>query len=127
MRRLLILTLTTLLVCVAVCTASQIVIDRLLTRAHDMNTEIHMAMEEGDETAARDGLVALATYWDEYRGILEVLCDHEDLHNVGEHIIEARICMDYTDAEDFYTAVALIGEGIDHLMDQEKLTWSNLC
>ena len=92
MRRLLILTLATLLVCVAVCTASQIVIDRLLTRAHDMNTEIHMAMEKGDETAARDGLVALATYWDEYRGILEVLCDHEDLHNVGEHIIEARIC-----------------------------------
>ncbi len=25
-----------------------------------------------------------------------------------------------------YTPI-LIGEGIDHLMDQEKLTWSNLC
>ena len=55
MRRLLILTLATLLVCVAVCTASQIVIDRLLTRAHDMNTEIHMAMEKGDESAPRGG------------------------------------------------------------------------
>ncbi len=127
MRRLLILTLATLLVCAAVCTASQIAIDRLLTRAHDMNTEIHAAMENGDATGARDGLVALATYWDEHREILEILCDHEDLHNVGEHIIEARICMDCADAEDFYTAVALIGEGIEHLMDQEKLSWSNLC
>lgn len=127
MRRLLILTLATLLVCAAVCTASQIAIDRLLTRAHDMNTEIHAAMENGDATGARDGLVALATYWDEHREILEILCDHEDLHNVGERIIEARICMDCADAEDFYTAVALIGEGIEHLMDQEKLSWSNLC
>lgn len=127
MRRLTITTLATLLVCVAICTASQITIDRLLTRAHDMNVEIHVAMERGDETRAREELAALATYWDEHRGLMEILCDHEDLHSVTERIIEARICLDYTDAEDFYTAVALIGEGIEHLMDQEKLTWSNLC
>ena len=28
--------------------------------------------------------------------------------------------------EDFYATVALIGEGLEHIRDQEGLTWTNL-
>lgn len=126
MKKLLILTCAVLVACIAVCTVAQVVLDNILTRAHEMNTAVFVALESGDEIHSREALVELATYWDEQQGILEVLCDHEDLHDVQSHIITARICLDYTDDEDFFTSVSLIGEGIEHLRDQEALHWANL-
>ena len=83
-------------------------------------------MENGNISHARETLVALATLWDDHAVMLEMLCDHEDLHNVKERFIQAQICIEYTDMEDFYSTVSLIGEGIEHIRDQEGLTWTNL-
>lgn len=126
MRRLLIATIAVLVVCLGVCTWGLVTMNRILDDAHALTVEVFAAMEENDRTAVREGLVALATMWKEKSELLELLCDHDDLHNVGEHIIEARICLEYTDREDFFSKVALIGEGIEHIRDEEALTLANL-
>ena len=126
MKRLAIQTAAVLTVCLIVCTVSLIGLNRTLDEAHDMATVIYAAMENGKKDEAREQLVALATFWDDRAAVLELLCSHDDLHEVKEHIIQARICIDYKDPEEFYSAVALIGEGIEHIRDEEALSLSNL-
>ena len=126
MKRTAIVTAAVLLICLIICGASMWTLNRLLDEAHDMSIEIFTAMENGNISHARETLVALASLWDDHAVMLEMLCDHEDLHNVKERIIQAEICIEYTDMEDFYATVALIGEGLEHIRDQEGLTWTNL-
>ena len=126
MKRLAILTAAVFLASVAVCVGGLIAINVILEDAHSLSTEIFVQMEEGNITAVREGLVELATIWEEHAGLMEVLCDHDDLHEVKQRIIQAEICMEYTDMEDFYASVALIGEGLEHIRDEEALSWTNL-
>ncbi len=126
MKRLAITIAVVLAVCMAICFASMWVVNSVLNEAHRMATDIFARMEAGDVTGAREGLVALATLWDEKASVLELLCAHDDLHEVKERIIEAEICISYTDMEDFYGSVALIGEGIEHIREKEALTPANL-
>lgn len=125
MKRLLILTAAVFLVSLAICAGEMAIIQPILSRAHDLSIEIFVRMEEGNVVAVREGLVELATVWDEHAGVLEVFCDHDDLHDVKQNIIQAEICMEYTDMEDFYASVALIGEGIEHIQDEEAASWTN--
>lgn len=115
-----------LAVCMALCGFSQWGLNGILDEAHEMTVEVFTAMEEGELETAKERLVALATLWDENAGVMELLCDHDDVHEVKERIIQARICVDYTDLEEFYSAVALIGEGIEHIRDKEGLRGANL-
>lgn len=115
-----------LAVSLLVCALSMIWLNSVLDEAHGITIDVFTAMEEGRVEDARQGLVALATLWDEHSDLLEMLCAHDDLHEVKERIIQAEICMEYTDMEDFYSTVALIGEGIEHIRDQEALRWTNL-
>ena len=126
MKRLAIVTSVVLILALAICSASMAFLNQFLEEAHDLSTSVFVAMEQGDITAAREGLVALATLWKDNTPLLEVLCSHNDLHEVKERIIMSEICIEYTDMEDFYSNVALIGEGIDHIREEEALSWSNL-
>lgn len=98
----------------------------VLDEAHGYTVEVFAQMEKGNITAAREGLVALANLWDEKATMLELLCAHDDLHEVKERIIEAEICISYTDMEDFYANVSLIGEALEHIRDGEALRLTNL-
>ena len=125
MKRLAIEAAAALALCLALCIGAQWTLSGILDDAHEMTTEIYTAMETGEQDRAREKLVALATLWDEKSSLMDLFCDHDDLHNVKERIIQARICIDYEDMEEFYSAVALIGEGIEHIRDQEGLNFSN--
>lgn len=125
MKRLTLLLCAVLVFCLGGCTLAQRMLGNVLDRAHLATVEIFTAMEEGNKTRAKEELVALASLWNEKSPLLELICDHDALHNVKERIIQARICMDYTDMEEFYSAVALIGEGIEHILGTEGLSWSN--
>lgn len=126
MRRLFISTLAVLVVCLALCFASHRALRRTLDEAHGMTIGIFTDMEEERIDSARETLTALAVFWKEESVWMELICDHDDLHDVKELIIQARICIDYTDMEEFYSAVALIGEGIEHIREAEMLSLKNL-
>lgn len=119
-------TAAVLAACLILCTWSLITLNGILDEAHEYTVEVFAQMEQGNVTAAREGLVALANLWDEKATLLEMLCAHDDLHEVKERIIEAEICISYTDMEDFYANVSLIGEAIEHIRDGEALRLTNL-
>lgn len=126
MRRLFLSTLAVLAVCLALCFISHDALQRTLDEAHDMTISIFTDMEKGRIVSAREALTALAVYWKEKSAWMELICDHDDLHHVKELIIQAKICIDYTDMEEFYSAVALIGEGIEHIREAEMMSVRNL-
>lgn len=126
MKRLTIATVAVFVACIAVCSWALITLNGILDEAHEYTVEVFTQMERGNVTAAREGLVALATLWDENMTLLEVLCAHDDLHEVKERIIQAEICVSYTDMEDFYSSIALIGEAIEHIREGEALRLTNL-
>lgn len=126
MKRLTITTAAVLAACLILCTWSLITLNGILNEAHAYTVEVFAQMEQGNITAAREGLVALANLWTEKETLLEVLCAHDDLHEVKERIIEAEICISYTDMEDFYANVSLIGEALEHIKDGEALKLTNL-
>ena len=113
-------------VCIAVCTWALITLNGILDEAHEYTVQVFTEMEKGNVIAAREGLVALANLWDEKMTLLEVLCAHDDLHEVKERIIQAEICVSYTDMEDFFASISLIGEAIEHIRDGEALRLTNL-
>lgn len=126
MKRLTITTAAVLAACLILCTWSLNMLNGVLDEAHGYTVEVFAQMEKGNITAAREGLVALANLWDEKATMLELLCAHDDLHEVKERIIEAEICISYTDMEDFYANVSLIGEALEHIRDGEALRLTNL-
>ena len=126
MKRLAIVTATVLIGCLGLCTWAWFTLGGILDEAHEYTVEVFAQMEKGNVTAAREGLVALANLWEEKETLMETLCAHDDLHNVKERIIEAEICISYTDMEDFYANVSLIGEAIEHIKEGEALRLTNL-
>lgn len=126
MKRLIAVTISVLTVSVLVCLGSLLSLDALLERAHDMATDVRVYWERGEEDAAREGLVALATYWDRWRRLFEVMTDHDDLRDVKERIIQAQISLEQGEAESFLQEIALTGEGVDHIREEESLHWANL-
>lgn len=126
MRRLTITTAAVLAACLLLCTWSLIAINSILDEAHEYTVEVFVQMEQGNVIAAREGLTALANLWAQRATLLEMLCAHDDLHEVKERIIQAQICISYTDMEDFYANVSLIGEALEHIRDGEALRLSNL-
>ena len=126
MKRLIAVTISVLTVSVLVCLGSLLSLDALLERAHGMAMEVRVYWESGEEDAAREGLVALATYWDRWRLLFEVMTDHDDLRDVKERIIQAQISLEQGEAESFLQEIALTGEGVDHIREEESLHWANL-
>lgn len=126
MKRLIVTTAIVLALSLGLCTWSLVTLNGILDEAHGYTVRVFTQMEKGNVTAAREGLVALANLWDERMTLMEILCAHDDLHEVKERIIQAEICISYTDMEDFYASVSLIGEAIEHIRDGEALRLTNL-
>lgn len=126
MKKLAFITAGVFILCIALCTWSLTALNGILDEAHWYTVEVFAQMEQGNVTAAREGLVALANLWQDKETLLELLCAHDDLHEVKERIIEAEICISYTDMEDFYASISLIGEAIEHIKDGEALRLTNL-
>ena len=126
MKRLIAVTISVLTVSVLVCLGSLLSLDALLERAHGMAMDVRVYWESGEEHPAREGLVALATYWDHWRLLFEVMTDHDDLRDVKERIIQAQISLEQGEAESFLQEIALTGEGVDHIREEESLHWANL-
>ena len=126
MKRLIGITVVILAVSVAICLGAMLSLNGLLNRAHGMAVDIRVYAENGDEPATREGLVALAAYWDRWRRLFEVITDHDDLRDVKERIIQAQLNFATGECEQFLSDIALVGEGIDHIREEESLHWSNL-
>ena len=122
MRRTILITLTTLLISLALCTMSHIRVTRVVKHARHLRTE---AIDVDDAQRAETVLVELAGFLDEEQGWLEVLCEHDDLHEIKAAIIDAQASIEFGITDDFYQAIYRFGESLEHIADVESVRLTN--
>ena len=125
MRRTILITLTTLLISLALCTMSHIRVTRVVKHARHLRTEAIEAIDVDDAQRAETVLVELAGFLDEEQGWLEVLCEHDDLHEIKAAIIDAQASIEFGITDDFYQAIYRFGEGLEHIADVESVRLTN--
>ena len=108
------------------CTISKVSVTRVVDRARHLRTQAIERVEEKHADAAIETLVELADYIKDSNGWLEMLCEHEDLAEIKEQIIDARTSLEFDDSDDFYQAISRFGERLEHIADVERLKLSNL-
>ena len=126
MRRTLILTLAVLSCALAVCWVSRGTLNATVEEARLLHDQALLAENSGDGSRAGKLLVRLAQLWRDREGLLELLASHDALHDVAAAIVEARICLECRDHDDFLRTMSTVNMGLEHLMDEEAVRWENL-
>ncbi len=127
MKRTIWVTAVTLTIALGICLFSEIYIQRFVTRARHLRTEAVEYMDRRDMTSATETMTRLAALLRESGGWLEILCDHDDLHEIKGQAIEAKTSIELGDIDDFYQAIYGFGEVLEHIADEQELRLSNLC
>lgn len=126
MRRALIVTAAVLACALAVCAASQAALDGAVSHALSLHGQALEAAEAGQSDRAGALLFELARSWDERGKTLEKLVGHDALHEVTAALAEARICLACDDHDDFLRTMSTARMALEHLRDEEALSWENL-
>jgi len=83
-------------------------------------------MEIGDVQQAEERMVELASFINQNTHWLEMVCEHDDLHEIKANIIDAQAAIEFGIEDDFYQAIYRFGEGIDHIFEIEEISLGNL-
>lgn len=126
MRRMILTTAIVFLLSMGICTFSTMGIERVVERCQELRNEAVMAMDSGAIQETEEGLSALATYLEEHQGWLEILLEHEELHEIKNQILEAKLGLEYGVEDDFYQAIAKVNEALEHVRSIERMSLSNL-
>jgi len=125
MRRMGIITAAALLFSLTVCLFSHFFIENTVHLARHLRTQAIEHMERGEIQPAEETMVQLAQHLKDRQFFLEILCEHEDLHEIKEQLIDAQASIEFGSKEDFYQAVYRFGERIEHIADVESPRLSN--
>lgn len=126
MRRALIVTVAVLICALALCALSQAALNRAVSRAEALHTQALQAVEAGHPARAEALLGELIGFWADRTPTLEKLVSHDALHDVAAALAEARICLACGDHDDFLRTMSTARLGLEHLYDEEALSWENL-
>ena len=125
MKRMALITVLVLVFSLAVCIFSHFGIKHIVEDARHMRSQAIEYMDKGDIQAAEETLVNLAQHIRDKQFILEILCEHEDLHEIKEQLIDAQASIEFGSREDFFQSIYRFGERIEHIADVESLRFSN--
>ena len=126
MRRAMIVTAAVLVCALAACALSQAALNRAVSRATALHARVLEAAESDQPGRARALLGELAAFWEDRVPTLEKLVSHDALHDVTAALAEARICLACDDRDDFLRTMSTAKLGLEHLHDEEALSWQNL-
>ena len=126
MKRTLIMTLCVLAAALAVCAGSMLALNGTVEQARRLESLAVLAVQEDRAEDAGELLVELAELWRDRAPLLEMLAEHDALHDVAAAIAEAQICLECGDHDDFLRTMSAIELGLGHLKDEEALRWENL-
>lgn len=126
MKRTLWITLAVLAVSLALCLAGGRLLNGTVDAAGQLRSAAVLAAEEGDGDRARELLLRLAELWRDRGELMEMLASHDALHEVTVGILEAQICLECDDHDDFLRTMAVMGEALNHLSDEQAFRLANL-
>ena len=108
------------------CVASTSIIRQTVEEMDRRRLGVLEALECGDPEEAFSQLSEMAARWQAREPHLEMLAFHDLLHEISELMIEADANLTIGDTDDFYRSMALLGEALSHLLQDERLTLSNI-
>ncbi len=126
MHRTLIAMLIVLALSVCICIVDVLLIGHVTDEIDVMRVDVLRMVEADDSEGAKVQLAQLAEMWERHESMLEIIAPHEDLHRITELIIEGDANLEAGDHDDFNRSMALLGEAIHHLYEEERLTLSNV-
>ena len=126
MKQTLISALCVFLAVAAICTSSLYFIYSTADAAETLRMQSLERADTDDEDGAKEYLMKLAGLWRQSKPLFEIMVDHSTIHDVASHITDARISLERGFLDDYYKAMALMGEAIEHIRSHEGLSWSNL-
>ena len=126
MKRTLLLTLAVLALSVLSCVGSSLFLGSVIEEVRWLHNEAVRCVENGQHSRAAEIMVQMATLWREKESLLEMITSHDAIHEVKLGIIEAQICLECGDHDDFLRTIAITGEGLEHMRSVEALSLSNL-
>lgn len=126
MRRTLVITLCVLVLALSICTGCSLFLKNVIGDVRHLHNEAVRYVESGNPEKARELMIQMATLWREKEPILEILTSHDAIHEVKLGIIEAQICLECGDHDDFLRTISIAGEGLEHMRSVEMLSLSNL-
>ena len=126
MRRTLILTVSVFVLALCVCVCASAFLGSVIEEIRYLHNEAVRMTESGRTDEAREIMVQMATLWREKEPFLEIITSHDAIHEVKLGIIEAQICLECGDHDDFLRTISIAGEGLEHMRSVEALSLSNL-
>lgn len=126
MRKALTLTLAVLLCALTACALCQSALNDAVDEAERLRVEALLAADREDYGRAGALLSRLAQHWRDRARLMELLADHDALHEVDAAIAEAAICLECRDHDDFLRTMSAIRLALEHLRDEQTLSWENL-
>lgn len=99
------------------------------TAIDEMNGLCEGALEcvkADDVEGARRQVKALRKSFGDTSAMLELLSDHDELHEVLNCIVDARVALECEDVDDAYQALARMQGVLEHLRDHESMSFANL-
>ena len=113
-------------VSIGLCLSSTALIRSTVDEMDSRRLGVLETLEAGDTQGAFSQLAEMAAIWQAREPTLEMLAFHDLLHEISELMIEADANLTIEDVDDFYRSMALLGEALSHLLQDERLTLSNI-
>ena len=126
MRATLISMLAVAFLSVGICVFSVCLIGHVAGEMENMRIEVLNLADAGEISGAKERLEQMAQMWSRHEETLAVLSSHEDLHEVTALLIEGDANLTADDLDDFERSMALLGEALRHLREEEALSFSNV-
>ena len=126
MRATLISMLAVIVLAAGVCIFSITTIGHVTSEIDEMRTEVLDMIDAGDLEEAHVRLQQLAEMWSRHENALETIAPHDALHEITGLIIEGNANLEAGDLDDFNRSMALLGEALNHLHEEEAFHFSNI-
>jgi hypothetical protein len=110
----------------ALCMFSYVSIRRAVTAMDDLRLDALSQVEQGELTAARESLVAIALEIERVRPMMEILASHDALHEVMRELADAQICLESGELIEFQRAATQLGHMFKYILDLEEPSLANL-
>ena len=118
--------ISVLIISCGICIYSLFSIKSIVCEMDKQRLKVMEFLERDDTEGAFQKLSEMALFWKKREQLLESIAFHEALHDITVYLVEADANLQIGDTDDFYRSMALLGEALSHLYEEERFKLSNV-
>lgn len=118
--------LALLAVSVGICIFSLMFVNSTMDEMEEMRLEAMNHMENGSKSDAEAVVTNMLSKISSRSKLLEMLIQHDDLHDMIMQLTDAKVSLSIDDIDDFKKAMSLFYENLEHIRAHERISLSNI-